>query len=128
MVLFSIVYFTTNSKTTERFVENINRPLTLLTSSLVYDSPFILTLPTYNGRVIKPVKEFLSNQTNIGNLKGVIGTGNKNFGKDYAIAADIISNRFNVPLIHKVELLGTMEDIDKIHEVLPLLERGKNSL
>lgn len=58
--------------------------------------PYVLLLPTYGGRgtkgaVPKPVIDFLNQQHNRQFLRGVIASGNSNFGETYAIADNIIS-------------------------------------
>lgn len=83
---------------------------------LVVSAPFVLVLPTYadgegRGAVPKQVIRFLNVETNRRYVRGVVGTGNRNFGKFFGYAADIVASRCNVPLLHKLELLGTEEDV-----------------
>jgi protein involved in ribonucleotide reduction len=124
-----IVYFSNYSENTKRFVEK-------LTGSAVRipingDSPrasreYILCVPTYGGGSIKSaiprqVKEFLNISDNRDLLRGVIGLGNTNFGEDYCKAAELISQKTGVPVIAKVEIFGTDEDVIKVKERLGLL-------
>jgi protein involved in ribonucleotide reduction len=90
------------------------------------DYEYVLVVPTYGGgnespAIPKSVKVFLNNPNNRNLLRGVIGTGNTNFGEHYCKAADMISAKTGVPIIARVELLGTPDDVNKIKERLELL-------
>ncbi len=80
----------------------------------------VIVTPTYGGganrggEVPKQVIRFLNHPEHRHRLRGVIGSGNTNFGADFAKAADIIATRCNVPVIAKFELSGTPDDIDRI--------------
>jgi len=55
-------------------------------------------------------------------MKGVIGSGNKNWGSSYCGSAETISKQYGVPLIHKFELSGNQKDVEKIkQEVLNIV-------
>jgi protein involved in ribonucleotide reduction len=51
----------------------------------------------------------------------VIGAGNTNFGDKYCRAAEVISRKTSVPLIYKIELLGTPDDVATVKEKMELL-------
>ncbi|QLK88586.1 class Ib ribonucleoside-diphosphate reductase assembly flavoprotein NrdI [Arsenophonus endosymbiont of Aphis craccivora] len=51
-------------------------------------------------------------------LRGVIASGNSNFGATYAIAGNIISAKCQVPLLYRFELLGTERDLQKVRQGL----------
>ena len=129
-----IVYFSNYSGNTKRFVEKLTDnarriPIdyTADTSGvLVIDNPFVLVVPTYGGgnektAIPRQVRSFLNVPENRKLLRGVIGTGNTNFGEHYCKAAELISAKTGVPLIARVEIFGTPEDIDKIKERLEML-------
>ncbi len=87
---------------------------------------YILIVPTYGGGSEKPaiprqVRHFLNIEQNRNLLRGVIGTGNTNFGEHYCKAADMISEKTGVPVIARVEIFGTDEDVIKIKERLKVL-------
>jgi protein involved in ribonucleotide reduction len=48
----------------------------------------------------------------------VVGFGNINFGETYCKAAHLIAEEFNVPILGRVELFGTPEDVVEIQERL----------
>jgi protein involved in ribonucleotide reduction len=130
--MYDVVYFSSVSENTKRFVEklglhSVRIPLkTDEAANFTYDKDSILVVPTYGSgeektTVPKQVIKFLNNPENRKHIKGVIATGNTNFGDSYGLAGDIVSEKLGVPLIQRVEILGTPEDIELIKERLALL-------
>lgn len=128
----ALVYFSNYSENTKRFVEKVtDSAIRIPTSSrdardFAVDFEYVLVVPTYGGgadspAIPKAVRVFLNNQQNRELLRGVIGTGNTNFGEHYCKAAYMISAKTGVPLIAKVELLGTPEDVQKVKQRLEIL-------
>lgn len=115
-----VVYFSTKSENTKRFVdkvtENAKRIPISSDSELKVDSDYVLVFPTYgggylNGAVPKPVIRFLNDETNRGHLKGVVGCGNTNFGDAYCLGSYVVAKKCDVPVIRNVEIMGTPEDV-----------------
>lgn len=128
----SLVYFSNYSENTKRFVEKVTSAgirIPIRSSDardFIVDDEYVLVVPTYGGgnespAIPKSVKVFLNNPHNRGLLRGVIGTGNTNFGEHYCKAADMISAKTGVPVIARVELLGTPEDVQLIKQRLEML-------
>lgn len=119
-----IVYFSSKSEYTKKFVdkldiENIRIPLSK--DTLYVDKEYILCLPTYagmhgEGSVPKHVIRFLNVQENRDLCRGVIATGNINFGITFCLAGDIVSKKLRAPLLGRVELAGTEEDVIRMRE------------
>jgi protein involved in ribonucleotide reduction len=127
-----IVYFSNYSGNTKRFVEKLNGSATRIpldwdsSRPLLVSREFVLFVPTYGGGSEKPaiprqVRHFLNIEQNRNLLRGVVGFGNTNFGEHFCKAADIVSNKTGVPIIGRVEIFGTDEDVDRINERLQLL-------
>ena len=120
-----LVYYSSSSKYTHRFVGKLDHParrLPLLTKdeTLLVDEPFVLVTPTYGagpnrGAVPKQVVKFLNIESNRRHLVGVIGAGNTNFGAEYCRAAHKIAVKCQVPVLYRVELLGTPEDVAAVN-------------
>lgn len=110
-----IYYQSSKTRNTERFVNKLGVPESFrISKGLIAPRPFVLALPTYarndgTGAVHKSVIEFLN--ANKDRILGVIGGGNRNFGRQFAYAADIVSKKCKVPILHKFELFGTDEDV-----------------
>ena len=132
MLPIRIVYFSNYSENTKRFVEKLSATADRIPTRAIdawdftVDYEYVLVVPTYGGgnespAIPKSVKVFLNNPNNRNLLRGVIGTGNTNFGEHYCKAADMISAKTGVPIIARVELLGTPDDVNKIKERLELL-------
>lgn len=123
-----LVYFSSASGNTHRFVEKLGRPASRIPlyakdEPLVVDEPFVLIVPTYGGgpetrAVPKQVIRFLNDERNRRHLRGVIAAGNTNFGEAYCIAGDIIARKCEVPYLYRFELFGTSDDVTAVSEGL----------
>ncbi len=126
-----LVYFSSVSGNTARFVEKLGMPAVRIPlqgdERLVIDEPFVLVTPTYGGgrgrgeekgAVPKQVIRFLNEERNRQLIRGVISAGNTNFGESFGLAGDIISRKCNVPHLYRLELFGTPEDIDRVSDGL----------
>lgn len=123
-----IVYFSSASGFTERFVQKLDIPaikLPLKTSEaelFTVDEEYVLICPTYgaNGKdfVPKQVIKFLNNTENRSLIRGVVSSGNINFMEDYAKAGTIISQKCQVPLLYTFELAGLDNDVKNVREGL----------
>lgn len=127
-----LVYFSSASGNTARFVEKLGLParripLLRQDEELVIDEPFVLITPTYGGgegrgvergAVPKQVIRFLNDERNRSNIRGVISAGNTNFGDSFCLAGDIISRKCNVPHLYRLEIFGTQDDVDRVSDGL----------
>ena len=127
-----IVYFSNYSGNTKRFVEKMDNvsiriPINWDPASPVFvKEEYVLMVPTYGGgsersAIPKQVKSFLNIEENRNLLRGVVGFGNTNFGDNYCKAAELIAQKTGVPVIARVEIFGTDDDINKVKERLGLL-------
>lgn len=116
-----IMYFTVTGNN-KRFIDKLNHDnVELITEGLIVDEPFVILAGTINfGEVPIEIKRFL--RDNHKNLIGVAGSGNRNWGSNFAKAADIIAEKFNVPLLIKFELSGNMHDVENFIKKVEELE------
>ncbi|MBO1752875.1 class Ib ribonucleoside-diphosphate reductase assembly flavoprotein NrdI [Actinotalea sp. BY-33] len=134
----SLVYFSSVSGNTQRFVERLGLParripLRPTDPFLRVDEPYVLVVPTYGGgneggAVPRQVIKFLNDQHNRGLLRGVIAAGNTNFGEAFCIAGDIISAKCQVPYLYRFELLGTSEDVERVRDGLERLWQQQSQI
>jgi protein involved in ribonucleotide reduction len=132
----NIVYFSNYSGNTKRFVEKLNDgsftdyriPIDSRDSdsSPVPTAPYILFVPTYGGgsersAIPRQVRRFLNVPENRNLLRGVVGLGNTNFGEHFCKAAELISQKTGVPIIARVEIFGTPDDVTKVKERMRML-------
>ena len=76
---------------------------------------FLITYTDNLGETPKIVKDFLNHsEVNRKNLKGVIASGNTNFGSYYCGSAIEISQWLEVPIIRMIDLRGSQDDIATI--------------
>ena len=132
-----LVYFSGATNNTHRFVaklgdvaqDSVRIPLTATAEPLLVTEPYILITSTYGGggraeqrdAVPKQVIKFLNVPENRALLRGVIATGNMNFGRTYALAGEIISRKCGVPVLHTLEILGTPEDVEMVTSIIESL-------
>ena len=87
--------------------------------ALNVDEPYILVVPTYGGGVAKKavpvqVKKFLNGAANRAGIRGVIASGNTNFGEAFCMAGDMVAAKCKVPFMYYFELMGTQTDREKV--------------
>jgi protein involved in ribonucleotide reduction len=125
-----IIYFSNRSENTKRFVEKLglNRTFRIPVkwdkqNPFMVGNEYVLFVPTYGSgndgySIPASVKAFLNIESNRQLLRGVVGFGNTNFGEHYCKAAEMIAAKTGVPILGRVELLGTPEDVITIQERL----------
>ncbi|GAA3215165.1 class Ib ribonucleoside-diphosphate reductase assembly flavoprotein NrdI [Streptomyces thermocoprophilus] len=124
-----LVYFSSVSENTKRFVEKLGLPATRIPlyphreGMPQVTEPYVLIVPTYGGgeragAVPKQVVRFLNIEANRALLRGVIASGNTNFGADYCLAGRVIAAKCQVPELYRFELLGTDRDVRAVREGL----------
>jgi nrdI protein len=135
VLIVQIVYFSSTSENTHRFVQKLtcvsHRIPLNLQEHMVVDSEYILICPTYSGggknthghvdtrgAVPKQVIHFLNDEHNRKLCRAVIGTGNTNFGDSFALAGPIIAAKVGVPLAYQFELSGTQEDVTRVQMLI----------
>ena len=112
-------------KTTHhREVESLNIK-DLKGKAITVDGPFVSFLPTYleGGNGIDTgfqeiltgnLRKFLEYQGNFRYCLGIIGSGNRNFNKQFCLTAFQYADQFGFPVIDVFELRGTDEDVERI--------------
>ncbi|GAB3697678.1 class Ib ribonucleoside-diphosphate reductase assembly flavoprotein NrdI [Corynebacterium nasicanis] len=128
-----VVYFSSVSENTRRFVEKLDLPHVRIPlykheEPLVVDEPYVLVCPTYGGGATQtdqnsrpvPVQviRFLNNEHNRGLIRAVVAGGNSNFGADFGLAGEIIARKCSVPYVYRFELMGNPEDVRILREGL----------
>jgi protein involved in ribonucleotide reduction len=122
-----IVYFSNYSGNTKKFVDKLAFEAHRIPIKWSDDEPLLVTkdyvlfVPTYGGgnegySVPRQVVKFLNVPSNREHIRGVVGLGNTNFGEHYCRAAEIVSAKTGVPLLYRVEITGTSDDIQQVTE------------
>lgn len=125
----SLIYFSSKTENTHRLASRLRiasarLPIRASEPFLRATRPFVLMSPCFadangKGAVPKPVIRFLNDPLNRKLLRGVIASGNRNFGESFALAGKIIAQKCNVPVLYRFELAGTDTDITNIESGLP---------
>ncbi|GLB68826.1 class Ib ribonucleoside-diphosphate reductase assembly flavoprotein NrdI [Arthrobacter mangrovi] len=124
----SLIYFSSASGNTHRFiaklgVEAARIPVFSRDETIYARRPYVLVIPTYGGEdgrnsIPPQVLKFLKHEGNRNLLRGVIGSGNTNFGTTYCLAAKKIAAKCQVPHLYSFELMGTSDDVDRVKQGL----------
>ena len=121
-----LVFFSSVSENTRRFVDRLDRPAVRiplrprLEGQIQVARPFVLIVPTYGGgnraqAIPRQVRAFLNVPANRALLRGVITSGNTNFGEDFCVAGKLITDKTGVPELYHFELLGTPFDVERVN-------------
>lgn len=93
--------------------------------NLKMEEDFILLTSTIGiGEIPEIVIDFLNYEDNHKHLKGVVGSGNKNWGIRYCLAAKNIAKMYNVENIFNFELAGNQHDVEKFLEIYNQLKEN----
>ncbi|MED4787535.1 class Ib ribonucleoside-diphosphate reductase assembly flavoprotein NrdI [Bacillus atrophaeus] len=104
-----------------RFVTKTGLPAVEVTPDLTLAEPFVCVTGTYGfGQVARTVADFLV--ANRAYLAGVAASGNRNWGGNYAKAADIIAAQYGVPIVGRFELAGTDAEVRQFIERVNALD------
>lgn len=121
----TLVWFSSSSGNTQRFIERLGLPNVRIPLNerqrIQVDEPYILVVPSYGGggtagAVPRQVIRFLNDPHNRALIRGVIASGNRNFGAAFGRAGDVIAQKCHVPYLYRFELMGTPRDIDNVRK------------
>lgn len=113
-----VVYFSFTGNV-RRFIKRTELPdtmeITESSASEKIEEPFIIVTGTIGfGEVPPVVQQFLD--INQDHLRGVAASGNRNWGPNFAKAGITIAQNYDVPLLMKFELHGTVNDTKEFKE------------
>lgn len=120
-----MIAFSSRTGNVRYIVRKLGFPHIEIYEGLILNKPFLLFTYTDGlGEVPEVVQHFI--HQNAAFCKGVIASGNSNFGHRYFCrSADIISEKFGIPIVKKIELRGFQKDYDVIsHYYNEAIEKG----
>lgn len=91
-----------NYESIENVTQKVNEPYIIVTGTIRF------------GEAPEQVLEFIDNNREY--LQGVAASGNRNWGPNFAKAADVIAEKYNVPIISKFELRGQDKEVKQFNE------------
>ena len=110
------IYYDSKTGNVERFINKL-RPLKSWVFIKVNDDVIaenkghLVTFTTNFGEIPLNTQNFI--EKNKDKLLSVSSSGNMNWGKLYSLAADKISESYNVPVLLKFELSGLKTDVEQ---------------
>lgn len=127
-----VYYYSSTSGLVRTFAERLDRPTRNLAERVhrhsEADGPWVLLTPSYksgneaNDTIPEAVRRFLRSARNRRLLVGVMGSGNRNFGRYYQKAAREIAQRSGRPVLFEFELAGTPWDVEECERILQDLD------
>lgn len=123
-----LVVYASKTHNVHRFVQKLGvRALRLQSGEEVAQEPcLLLTYTTGFGQAPPEVLRFV--ERNRPYVVGVAASGNRNWGHNFARAADVLAEQYGLPVVHKFELSGTAHDIhtiqEAVHEISRTQQRG----
>ena len=129
-----VYYYSSASGLVRSFAERLGRPVFNLAErehrQSEVDGPWVLLTPSYktgnesNDTVPEGVRRFLRSAHNRRLMVGVIGSGNRNFGRYYQMAARLVAERSHRPILFEFELAGTPWDVAECRHILDELDQA----
>lgn len=125
----NIIVYDSKTSNVQRFINKVKNELNIETikiyDDLIIKKPFILvTYTTGFGQVPRTTKHFL--MKNHQYMIAVASSGNMNWGMKFAVAADEISKKYDVPIILKFELSGTKKDVQSFIEEVKNIDNARS--
>ncbi len=108
------IYYDSKTGNVQRFMEKIKAErhwhIEKINSDMHIDHPgHLVTFTTRIGEIPESTMKFL--QSNADRIQTISSSGNRNWGKNFAVAADRVSGAFGIPITLKFELSGTRTDV-----------------
>jgi len=115
------LYYDSKTGNVRRFIEKVIQvtgwSAHRIQEDMEVDAPgHLVTFTTNFGKIPPLTEEFMKNHSDM--IFSVSSSGNRNWGRNFAIAADKISAIYDTSLAFKFELSGTMEDINQFIDII----------
>ncbi|MBB6637034.1 class Ib ribonucleoside-diphosphate reductase assembly flavoprotein NrdI [Cohnella thailandensis] len=115
-----LIAYDSKTGNVKRFIRKLDLPAVQIDEQTKLDEPFVLvTYTTGFGQPPAKVMSFL--QHNHDRMVGVSASGNRNWGDGFAKSADLISQKYGVPVLMKFEMSGTSVDVEKFKREVSLI-------
>lgn len=110
-----MIAFASRTGNVQYIVSQLQLPAVKIEEDLTLTDPFLLFTYTDGlGETPREVNRFL--ESNGMYCRGVIVSGNSNFGHHvFGLAGDAIAQKWQVPLVRKIDMRGFPEDYEAIH-------------
>ena len=119
-----LAYFSVTGQN-RRFIKKVGLPAYEIDRTNPFhelNEPYILVVPTYDRDITEVADDFIEFKSNQQQLKGVVGSGNLNFGELYVYTAKEIAHRYHIPMLFDFEMNGTPDDVENFKKVVSEIE------
>ena len=119
-----ILFFSITGQT-RKFVQKLGFKSTEINPTnpfLEITEPFILITPTYDASMTECLNDFIEYKNNHDFLKGIAGSGNRNFGELFVFTAKNLAVEYQIPLLFAFEYSGTPQDVEQFKKVVRSFE------
>ncbi|EEI92524.1 nrdI protein [Sphingobacterium spiritivorum ATCC 33300] len=115
------IYYDSKTGNVQRFMDKLTQITGWqghkITEDLEVTEPgHLVTFTTNFGQVPEQTLLFMKRASAM--ISSVTSSGNRNWGRNFGLAADKIAADFDIPLAFKFELSGTMEDINQFIDII----------
>lgn len=113
-----VVYLSLTGQT-RRFVTKLDWPSLEITPQNAFseiNEPYIIVAPTYDIEATEYLNDFIETGQNRQHLKGIAGSGNRNFNTLFCFTAKDLAAEYQIPLLHCFEFQGTDQDVQILKE------------
>jgi len=110
------IYYDSKTGNVERFIQKVKEQtgwevVKIQADVPIYERGHLVTFTTRFGQLPETTQRFLEHSAPF--LDSVTSSGNRNWGMNYGVAADIISSEYGIPQLLKFELSGTAVDVEQ---------------
>lgn len=119
------IYYDSKTGNVERFIRQVVAStgwevVKIEPDVFIKDRGHLVTFTTRFGEIPDTTKDFMYRAGTL--IDSVSSSGNRNWGQNFALAADKITAEYGVPTAFKFELSGTPQDVKQFIEII----RGKH--
>lgn len=111
-----VIVYASRTGNVRSVIAKLELPAITIDQAPAISEPFILFTYTDGlGSVPRAVEDFMQQHHTL--CKGIIVSGNRNFGHAmFGRAGDLLAGYYNIPLIAKLDLRGTLADYETIQQ------------
>lgn len=110
-----LVVYISLTGNTRRFVKKLNMDsleVQQMNPNVEVSEDFVFILPTYSDTLTDIASQFIEYKDNRKYIKGIIGGGERNFGRRYIFSAKDLAKEHDIPLIFDLEKSGSSKDVE----------------
>ncbi|HZH55399.1 MAG TPA: class Ib ribonucleoside-diphosphate reductase assembly flavoprotein NrdI [Sphingobacteriaceae bacterium] len=108
------IYYDSRTGNVARFIEKVKEATgwefcKIDADQQVFERGHLITFTTRFGEIPESTRQFLTHSGSY--MDSVSSSGNRNWGRNFGVAADQISTNYGIPIVLKFELSGTQDDV-----------------